>query len=162
MRSARAEVVSHHLDAERRGRRRQPGGWSPRGPGPSRRRSRRPPWPSSRPRGSRRPSSSGRRRSDVAGTAREGPSTARSPSARISGVPASSQSTPASTPTAAVSSASSSDVRSRESWTIGCVRLIERHGGSVASRATREIPCNTVHPAGRGSTAVAPINRWLC
>src|SRR5437763_1153584 len=45
--------------------------------------------------------------------------TARSPSARISGVPASNQSTPACTAIAATRSASSIDVRSSETWTCG-------------------------------------------
>src|SRR5258708_2099643 len=45
--------------------------------------------------------------------------TPRKPSARMSGVPASSQSTPARTPMAATCSASSMEIRSSESWTIG-------------------------------------------
>src|SRR5919202_3051552 len=45
--------------------------------------------------------------------------TARSPSARISGVPASSQSTPACTAIAATRIASSIEVRSSETWTCG-------------------------------------------
>ena len=116
-----AQVVAHHLDRRNRGRRRRRGGSSPRARVPSPRPGSRRPSPSSRLRGSRRPSSSGRRRSGDPESVARSPSTARSPSASISGVPASSQSTPASTAIAAVSSASSSEVRSSEIWTIGNV-----------------------------------------
>src|ERR1700682_2130747 len=79
--------------------------------------------------------------------------TLRSPPARINGVPASSQSTPASTAMRAVASASSRSVRSSEIWTTGG-GMGRGYSGAPAPRAAMRARAR--HSSIRGRNRRAP------